>query len=157
MEGKGGLDMVNAIFALLGTLIGALISTATQIILTRQQIKNQFCLAAIEKRLEAHQTAYELCFKLRSNTHSQLPQKQLLLAEYNQWWLKNCIYLGPKSRKALDNLFREYSLYDPNEHDNAKMQRLVENFKTTFFILISEVGLPSVTQDHQELSHPIAS
>jgi len=139
--------MCDAIFLLVGTLLGAAIAAITQFMVTRQQISNQYRLAAIEKRMDVHQAAYELCHKLRSNMHKPIAEKKDLQKDCEQWWTKNCIYLCPRSRESLNQLFYQYFLYDPEEKDNTKMKDLIEKFKPTVECLTSELALPPVTQD----------
>jgi hypothetical protein len=59
--------------------------------------KQQLRLAAIDKRLEAHQKAYSLWRKLVSNVHNQ-DQIGNVVFECQEWWINNCLYLSMPSR-----------------------------------------------------------
>ena len=60
--------------------------------------KQQLRMAAVEKRLEAHQHAYMLWRKLRTNLHSD--NINSIVMECQEWWQCNCLYLAPAAREA---------------------------------------------------------
>jgi hypothetical protein len=146
------VQMTEGIFALVGVVLGGLIAAVAQWLVTSYQIKNQFRLAVVERRLEAHQAAYELCYKLRCAMHKSGSEKQDLMKEYEQWWLRNCIYLGSQSRQAVDGLFQRWSLYDPADRDTDKMNDLARFFDTAVQTLTREVCLPAVAEDAKFIS-----
>ena len=137
--------MTTGIFTLVGVVLGALITAGTQFVVARWHGKSQFRLAAIERRLNVHQTAYELCYRMRSSMHNR--DKQGLVQGYEQWWLQNCLFLGPRSRDSINVLFSKWSLYDPDKKDNAEMNALSRCFKSTVDTLVAEVSLPAVAYD----------
>jgi hypothetical protein len=135
--------MATGVFTLLGTVLGALIVAYAE----WRHAKDPFRLAAIERRLNAHQTAYELCYRMRVAMHKCISEKDPVEEEYQQWWLKNCIFLGSRSRENLNVLFYKWSLYDPDRRNNAEMNDLARCFKSTVNTLVAEVSLPAVAYD----------
>ena len=60
--------------------------------------RNQLRLAALDRRLQAHQEAYALLGKLRSAAHATEPVSDVF-EECNAWWNKNCLYLEADARE----------------------------------------------------------
>jgi len=56
-------------------------------------------MAALEKRLEAHQQAYALWRKLVANVH-QRDKIGAIILECQDWWQNHCLYLDPEARQA---------------------------------------------------------
>ncbi len=61
--------------------------------------KQQLRLAALDKRLEAHQKAYTLWDMLVRNVRDH-DKIGAVVIECQKWWYENCLYLAPKARKA---------------------------------------------------------
>jgi hypothetical protein len=61
--------------------------------------KQQLKLAAIEKRLEAHQKAYELWHQLVSSVHDSKKVWDTAV-QCQDWWWENCLYLTSEARDA---------------------------------------------------------
>lgn len=59
--------------------------------------KNQLRLAALDRRLQAHQEAYTLWLKLLRNTHKH-EQLWPIVTECQDWRDKNCLYLSSDAR-----------------------------------------------------------
>ena len=60
--------------------------------------RNQLRLAALDRRLQAHQEAYALLGKLRSAAHATEPISDVF-EECNAWWNNNCLYLEADARE----------------------------------------------------------
>jgi small-conductance mechanosensitive channel len=61
----------DALLSLVSAIIGGLIATSSQAWISTQDRHHQLRLAAIEKRLEAHQQAFSLWRKLLANIGNQ--------------------------------------------------------------------------------------
>jgi len=72
-----------------------------RLFLQAQDFKHQMRLAALERRLQAHQEAYALWRRLLGNLHS--PEALEVAAECDEWWNNNNLYLSRNARVA----FRE--------------------------------------------------
>jgi hypothetical protein len=60
--------------------------------------RHQLRLAAVDRRLQAHQEAFMLWRKLTSATYTDEIGKVVM--ECQAWWEQNCIYLEPTVREA---------------------------------------------------------
>src|SRR5262245_13021112 len=77
-------------------------------LLEELRAKQQLRMVAVEKRLEAHQQAYTLWRKLRSNAH--LEGINSIVLECQEWWERNCLYLAPAAREAFLQAY--FAAYD---------------------------------------------
>lgn len=127
IEGSERKNMESAVFGLIGTAIGALVTYLTM----RQQTKvalaaimqqadtakaeciTRFTLAALDKRLEVHQKAYRLWTELLWNWHDAKASDIALQCE--EFWYDHCLYLDPVSRSSFKKIlfhagtFRSYN------------------------------------------------
>lgn len=70
--------------------------------------QHQLRLAAVERRLEAHQEAYALWSKLMNGSLTE--HWGALIAECQHWWASNCLYLEPDAREAFSDAYFHASL-----------------------------------------------
>lgn len=71
---------------------------------SQQQLRN----AALDKRLEAHQRAFELWHGLHDNVLVPNMDREKVEKEIKQcfeWWQANCLYLEPEARKAFSGAY----------------------------------------------------
>jgi len=76
--------------------------------------KDKYRLAAIDKRLEAHQKAYALARKMGNSIHSDINAKFEFQKEFIEFWDSSCLYLEADVRYKLwvaTKLFQDYDLY----------------------------------------------
>jgi len=144
--------MNSELIGLTGVVVGALLAMITQIILSRRQWREQLRVAALEKRLATHQEAYVLCHKLRCNVWNRTQERGELDRQFGDWWVRNCLYLGPRSRQALDSFSRQFALLDPanpaTSMDKVK-EFLDEFYRPALVALAEEVALPPLN-DHED-------
>jgi len=69
--------------------------------------ENKLRLAALEKRLEAHQHAYTLWRKLGNSIHEGTLES--VYFECEEWWDQNCLYLSPEALGPELSLFESRS------------------------------------------------
>ncbi|HEY6170152.1 MAG TPA: hypothetical protein VI454_19115 [Verrucomicrobiae bacterium] len=88
--------------------------------------EHQFRMAALDRRLEAHQQAYTLWRKLFFSVH----QKEVgeVVMECQNWWNKNCLYLDPESREAFLKAFHAAHLHADLLHGSVPTNEIRENF-----------------------------
>jgi hypothetical protein len=131
-------DLVTgALLALGGGLVGSLATIA----IARASRKDILRLAAVERRLQAHQEAYALWFELLNALHG--PECHNVVVKCQAWWKQNCLYLDPKSRRAFWNGSIDAALYQ----DLKGQQNPKEAFATLNAVLgylAKGVGLPTI-------------
>ena len=146
------VDSKSAI-GMIGITVGALISGFFSYFINETNYKKQLRLAALDKRLEAHQQAFTLWSEIVSNIY-EINKINDVIQKSEIWWLKNCLYLGPKSRSA----FHACLLFAGNhsnlcnasipKHDN-KIERH-ESWKIIMLpgkTLVEEMELPNLNED----------
>jgi len=130
-----------AFIGLAGTLLGARISVVTRKKIAREDRESQFRLAAIDKRLKVHQTAFKLWSELMTNLEEEIIFE--LARKSENWWYENCLYLTPEARKSFKkvtiNVSRYYKIDDPKEKD-----KLYQQIKEVGNIIVKGVELPSI-------------
>lgn len=105
----------DALVGLMGVVIGAAVAAAVQVAVSRSEQLDRYRLAALERRLQAHQEAFELWRKLISHTHE--PDKiGTVVMQCQEWWDRNCLYLEERARTA----FRLAYMSALNHHDFLK-------------------------------------
>jgi hypothetical protein len=142
-------DMVTG--ALL-TLVGALIGHFVTIGLARANRKETLRLAAVEKRLAAHQEGYAHWCRLLLHLHDQ--KLHDTVRECQLWWQNNCLYLDPKSREEFWN-----GTFDAANFQVIKGQgdprETFQRLRHVLTTLVDGVGLPTLGE--HEWSTTLAS
>jgi|APFre7841882724_1041349.scaffolds.fasta_scaffold37804_2 hypothetical protein len=105
----------DAVVGLAGAVVGAVIAASVQFITSRTEQLDRYRLAAVEKRLQAHQEAFALWRKLIAHTH-QSDKIADIVMECQAWWDNNCLYLDARARKA----FRTAYMCALNHNDFVK-------------------------------------
>ena len=83
----------------LGVIIGVISAAITQFIVANRMQQIQLRLAALDRRLIAHQEAFTLWRDILSNVHD-VEANKVTVAECQVWWNHNCLYLDPSARRA---------------------------------------------------------
>jgi hypothetical protein len=142
----------DAIAALIGVLAGSLISATVQYYVSRADRKSQLRLAALEKRLAAHQKAYSLWRKL---LFAQRDNKEILeiIIECQEWWNDNCLYLSPLAREAFMRAFQNAHIYwdmKRCEESPVEMRKVWEIVKYAGKPIIEGVDLPVIGESEDK-------
>ena len=124
----------DALTSLGGVVIGALITIGAQSWTGALERTHQLRLAAADKRLEAHQQAFALWRKLIQTVHDE---KEIFntVAECQEWWNNNCLYLSPDAREK----FR-YSYICAASHNEYKKDRENPQLVTKNWFDIADAG-----------------
>jgi ABC-type lipoprotein release transport system permease subunit len=111
--------MKEALIGFIGTILGVILTLVYQWFTFKIQRKDQFRLAALDKRLEKHQEAYTLWRELISVIYDE---KELLtiIFKCQDWWFKNCLYLQPEARRAFWDSFQ--FIFPDNPKDQFKLK-----------------------------------
>jgi hypothetical protein len=100
------------------------------VLIEELKAKHQLRLAAIERRLQAHQEAFSLWRGLLSSMHS--PEVSAEAAKCNSWWIQNCLYLEPSAREAFANAYHSAA-----NHASLIQSREVEPVKENWNRIVS--------------------
>ncbi|MFZ5503577.1 MAG: hypothetical protein ACOY3V_08655 [Pseudomonadota bacterium] len=119
--GIGGAVVGFVVFALIKSFIPSYLAKKAENLATREDVaaitheiervrseyavlieqlkaRHQLRMAALDRRLQAHQEAFELWRELLGAAHTDGIGKVVLKCQ--SWWEKNCLYLEPKVREA---------------------------------------------------------
>ena len=110
---------------------------------------NRLKMAALDKRLEAHQQAYTLWLQLRRSVHNKDNNFDMVIKCQN-WWEKNCLYLDMESRKAFMSSIHAVALHSDLTGGQATKDEVKENWRDINEcgeILIRGAGLPSFVEN----------
>ena len=122
----GMVDSKAAVAAvgLSGVIIGSVVSAGALLLTARENRKQQWALAALDKRLEVHQAAYSLWQRIVRAIYDE-EKIDKIIHEAEDWWNNNCLYLDVASRQA----FRACLLYSSSHSDLLKDPRDKESVK----------------------------
>jgi len=104
--------ILSALAAFIGSIIGQYINMK----IAKEASRDKYALAALDKKLEIHQIAYDRTWEFPTIAHlpDDSEEKNKMFNDNHKWWRENCLFLEPKSRKAFfDALWNAnfYKLY----------------------------------------------
>jgi len=156
-------DLVEskALIGFLGVIIGSGLAAATSLLLAKENRQGQLAIASLDKRLEAHQTAYAIWHEIRGAIHRPERLDDVLM-KADQFWKNNCLYLDPLSRKA----FRDCIIFASSHKDllyGPRTEEMRELIKESWGIitkpgdlLVQGVALPSLGEKEYAKDEEIA-
>src|SRR5207247_2225035 len=97
------------------------------LLLEELRAQHQLRLAAADRRLEAHQEAFTLWAKLVSHTHQD--SISAVVAECQEWWLKNCVYLSLEAREAFSEAYFAAHMHSGLLQDRSNPRAVAENWE----------------------------
>lgn len=111
--------------------------------------KHSLRLAALDRRLEAHQQAYTLWLKLMRNVHDET-QIRDVVRESQKWWDEHCLFLSPISRKKFNKAIHcafdhKFYLQDRGDPDTTKENWI--DIESAGEAILKDVELPSLGKD----------
>lgn len=143
---------MSALLGFLGAVLGAGIGAYFTWRSSERHAKDQFRLAALEKRLEVHQEAYVLWDELFSHLHDKNISDIVLKCQ--EWWVSHCLYLEPKSREAF---YRAYTLahtFQQISQDDKMKKEHFELIQDAGRIIAEGVSLPAIQGgEHKRIEH----
>jgi hypothetical protein len=107
--------------------------------------RNQLRMAALDKRLQAHQEAFALWRKL--TTRSAKPEDVIM--ECQTWWETHCLYLEPEVRQAFLVAYHNEHMRDEFVRIRAEANLIQEAWaKVTAFpeVLFRAIKLPPLSE-----------
>lgn len=157
----------EALFSLLGVIVGAFIPSVFKNWAAKLDRKNQLRLAAIDKRLEVHQEAYTMWRELIAKVHEPREIGEYVM-KCQDWWYKNCLYLSPNARESFKSAYsaafshldfinsRKIILHKPNSNENELSQMndiIIKNWQKVIDagdIIVAGVDLPEINEDTEK-------
>lgn len=138
-------------------------------ILETVKVQNQLRMAAVDRRLQAHQEAFG---KLRELVkYGQHPKIATKVADCEEWWEKNCLYLEPKAREAFNNAYWAASVHQTlvqasqfqmnwsPEQVKQNIENMTANWSRVLKaldVVLESVALPPLTQNEVKTIEPTA-
>lgn len=123
-------------------------------ILEHMRYRNQLRLAALDRRLQAHQEAYALLLELRGTIHTSGLGD--VVGKCQEWWDKNCLYLEEDARKKFllayrsasnhPELLKQPRLSSPDETVEALKQNW-KGIEDALEAIVKGVALPSLGEE----------
>jgi hypothetical protein len=137
----------DALLSLISAIIGGLIATSSQAWVSAQDRQNQLRLAALDKRLQAHQEAYTRWQKLKFNVTNKATIGEIVL-ECKTWWESNCLYLDSNARQAFFRAFQSAGdhLTYLNAGDTALIQKNLKTINEAGKAILAGVALPAIAE-----------
>lgn len=118
-----------------------------QLLLENYKAKHSLRMAAIEKRLAAHQEAFCLWRKLNGALNDEIRLADLVF-ECDKWWGENSLYLEPEARQAfLDAWVSAKDLHNYKEANEIDLVRDCYNkLNNAGNIITTTVELPQLNE-----------
>lgn len=114
--------------------------------------KHQLRMAALDRRLQAHQEAFELWRKIISHVHRDEIVKVVI--ECQDWWNKNCLYLTPEARNAFSYAYHcehQHSGFLQNPIDNDQAKENWKNITDAGDAIVKGAELPPLDEGEEKL------
>lgn len=114
-------------------------------LLEEQRARNQLRLAAVERRLQAHQEAYSLWRKIIAYVHKDTIGKVVM--ECQTWWDTNCLYLSASARDAFRSAYESAFNHQSYLQDRSNRTLIEENWARIMNAgpkIVEGVELPSL-------------
>ena len=116
-----------------------------RIFLHGQERKHELSVAALDRRLAAHQEAYALWWELMGSA-SKRDTAGAAVLRCQEWWVHNSLYLSPEAREAFIQAYHAASLHPDLLTAHVDAKEIRENWKTISQagdIIVKAVALPS--------------
>lgn len=102
-------------------------------------------MAAVDRRLDAHQQAYSLWRKLVA--YANKPEIGNVVIECQNWWDRNCLYLSAEARRAFHAAY-EAAFNHCSYLQDCSNRELIEKNRSTIMAagpkIVEGVELPSL-------------
>jgi len=145
-----GVMSAEPLVGLLGVVTGALISEFSHQQSAREQRRHQLRLAALDRRLQAHQEAFSLWRRILKDM-SDPAKIGPTVDECQSWWDNNCLYLTPAARQA----FAQAYLTAHTRHvtvstrDARLIREEFETIKRAGDLIVQGVEIPTISEGEE--------
>ncbi|MGD0651006.1 MAG: hypothetical protein ABSA97_07685 [Verrucomicrobiia bacterium] len=117
---------------------------------------HQLRLAALDRRLQAHQEAYALWRELISNAH-QRDKIGAVVMKCQEWFCHNCLYLDADARQAFAEAYgaafihSEYTRGRQDDEDRKRVESNWNRIEKAGDAIVKGVELPSIGKSEADL------
>ncbi len=121
------------------------------ILIEGKKASHQLRLAAIDRRLQAHQEAFTHWREVLACMHTQ--QLGVTITKCQKWWEEHCLYLEPEVREAFVSAYSAASVhqtYTQNRADAALVQSNWATFTRFPEVLFAAVQLPAFSSSESK-------
>lgn len=121
------------------------------VLLEELKAKHQLRLAAIDRRLAAHQEAFALWRQLMSATHTTDVGKHVMTCQ--AWWENNCLYLEPSAREAFSSAYAAAHIHSSliqNRDDAVSVKENWSKIMAAGSVILQAAQLPGLTSTEQQ-------
>jgi hypothetical protein len=118
--------------------------------------KNRLQLAALDKRLEKHQEAYSLVWKLIKANSGTKKEMDDMVFDCQEWWINNNLYLSKEASQAFRtayisaiDYYTEYRMMG-KDRNSEFTKKCWDNLKKSGEIIQESVALPGLSPENRE-------
>lgn len=136
----------EAVAGLVGVLVGGTITGLSQYLISELDRKQQLRLAALEKRLRAHQEAYTLWRHLLFADGRGEDIYDVAL-QCQEWWEANCLYLSAEARRAFCVAYLsavDYAVLLRTHQSHELLRDARKDIRRAGEVIVKSVLLPSL-------------
>ena len=106
--------------------------------------KHQLSLAALDRRLAAHQEAFIVWWSLAICYYDKEKRKQSLV-NCQTFWNSNCLYLGTRTRDAFRETMVDVAFYGgPKDQDISEINDMKQKVDAVFRAILADAELPNI-------------
>lgn len=121
------------------------------LVLEELRARNQLRMAALDRRLEAHQEAFTLWRELLGAVHSDKVGDVVLKCQ--TWWERNCLYLSPLVRESFSDAYSSAHSHHAYLQSRADSKLVQENWARIMKAgndIVTAVQLPGLTSAERD-------
>lgn len=153
--------MLEAIFGIVGVIIGAFLKTGTDYLFLRRQekqrraeLRHQYMLATLARRYETHQRAWStiralrfVAFQTRDNDEDRNELNEQMM-EFQEWFEQNSLSFDPEVWESIYVVFEKLDEFTsdkkgrPFDEGHHPLTELREAVNSTLGLLQEAVALP---------------
>lgn len=144
----------QTVIGLAGVVLGSTISAAVQIYAGRNDQTDKYRLAAIERRLQAHQDAFALWKELTANLNSKAETLGPIILKCQDWYNRNCLFLEKEAGEKFRIAYMSAGLHRQLVEARADGDTLKDNFKGIWSVgdaLRAAVALPAIGEGNGDV------
>ena len=123
-----------------------------RVLLEREKQRYSLQLAALDRRLEVHQEAYALWWKLIASVYKEEERSKVVM-ECQEWWIHNRLYLEPKVAQAFSRAYHAAAQHSDVLRAKLGTREIDESWLTIRSagnIIVEAVQLPGIREGESE-------